>query len=172
VKTSTLRYPVKAVSEECGTASGDWALMTTEVTLPTEPKLKMGALAHLRGPEVHTFLFTAGVTTMGSPQQHKDDDLDADTGFLVYRKCPRSAPRCVDRGCKGTHSHSSPDPLVLSQVCNDGTKAQPKIDRTNKYRQFRLKIERRRRTECFPFRSIQHHIRDRDHRHLLPAHIP
>jgi uncharacterized membrane protein YgcG len=46
------------------------------------------------------------------------------------------------------------DAFRCLQVCNDNTKAQPKIDRTNKYRQFRLKIERRWKTECFPFRGF------------------
>ena len=38
------------------------------------------------------------------------------------------------------------------QVLNDCTLAQPKIDRTNKWRQFKLAIERVIRTEAFPFR--------------------
>ena len=33
--------------------------------------------------------FTAGLTTLGKPQKHKDDDLDVDTGFEIARKCPK-----------------------------------------------------------------------------------
>ena len=46
------------------------------------------AVAHRRGPEVHTYLSPHGVTTQGAPQKHKDDFLDADTGHAVPRKCP------------------------------------------------------------------------------------
>lgn len=76
--------------------------------------------------EVHTFLSTCGLTTVGLPQKHKDDDLDIDTMHVIARKCPK--------------------------VLNDWTQAQPMIDRGNLYRQFELAMEKRFRTESFPFR--------------------
>lgn len=51
---------------------------------------------------------------------------------------PSSTPASSQRKC----------PMVL----NDATQAQPKIDRTNKKRQFQLAIERRLPTHNFPFR--------------------
>ena len=86
------------------------------------------AVAHRRGPEVHTYLSPHGVTTQGAPQKHKDDFLDADTGHAVPRKCPA--------------------------VLNDATLAQPKIDRGNCRRQYDLAMEKRSRTEAFPFRLL------------------
>jgi hypothetical protein len=82
--------------------------------------------AHRRGPEVYTYVSTHGLTTLGTPQRHKDDDLEVDTGYTIARKCPA--------------------------VLNDATTAQPKIDRGNRRRQFDLAMEKRFRTEAFPFR--------------------
>lgn len=126
VKTKTSRFPTDAVKRACGPHSGDWATMTTEVTLEDGTIMPAMAIAHRRGPEVHTFLSTHGLTIAGKPQAHKDDDLDVDTGYVVARKCP--------------------------MVLNDATQAQPSIDMTNKKRQYVLALEKRFRTESFPFR--------------------
>ena len=126
VKTNTSRGAWEELKAECGPNSGDWATFTTEVHLEDDTILDMMAVAHRRGPTVHTYLSTHGLTTRGNPQRHKDDDLDADTGFVITRKCPA--------------------------VLNDATLAQPKIDRGNRRRQHDLAIEKRFRTEAFPFR--------------------
>jgi hypothetical protein len=126
VKTNTSRFPTVELRAQCGPESGDWATMTSSVHLADDTYLNVMAVAHRRGPEVHTYLSTHGLTTRGLPQRHKDDDVDADTGHLIARKSP----------------------LVL----NDATTAQPKIDRGNRRRQFDLAMEKRFRAESFPFR--------------------
>ena len=126
VKTNTSRFPAAALRNSVGPHSGDWATFTTEVDLPDFTSMRAMAVAHRRGPEVHTYLSSAGVTTQGAPQKHKDDFLDADTRHAVPRKCPA--------------------------VLNDATTAQPKIDRGNRRRQYDLAMEKRFRTEAFPFR--------------------
>ena len=74
--------------------------MTSSVDLPDDTTLKIGACAHRRGPEVHTFLFTSGRSVLGKPQQHKDDDLDADSGYEIFRKCPEvRRGRACGRAC-------------------------------------------------------------------------
>lgn len=103
--------------------------MTTEIEMDgNNERLRVGGVAHRRGPEVHTYIFACGTTTMGKPQKHKDDDIDADTGYLIARKCPK--------------------------VLNDYTIAQPKIDRSNKKRQHYLAMEKRFPTHSFPFRVL------------------
>mmetsp|Transcript_49491 Transcript_49491/g.123045 ORF Transcript_49491/g.123045 Transcript_49491/m.123045 type:complete len:729 (+) Transcript_49491:264-2450(+) len=126
VKTNTSRFPKDDLAALCGPDSGDWATITTRLHLADDTYLDMMGVAHRRGPEVHTFLATAGETTVGQPQRHKDDDLDADTGYIIARKCPK--------------------------VLNDWTAAQPKIDRHNRLRQRELAMEKRFVTESFPFR--------------------
>ena len=126
VKTNTSRFPTAELRAACGPNSGDWAVFTSDVHLGDGSHLDVMAIAHRRGPEVHTYLSTHGVTTQGKPQRHKDDDLDAETGHVIARKCP--------------------------SVLNDGTLAQPKIDTNNRRRQFDLAMEKRFRTEAFPFR--------------------
>jgi len=103
--------------------------MTTEVELEDGTLMPQMAIAHRRGDEVHTYISSHGITLPGKPQAHKDDDLDFDTGYLIARKCP----------------------LVL----NHATQAQPRIDMTNKKRQAVLKLEKRFRTDSFPFRLFQ-----------------
>jgi hypothetical protein len=105
VKTNTSRFPTAELRAACGPNSGDWAVFTSDVHLGDGSHLDVMAIAHRRGPEVHTYLSTHGVTTQGKPQRHKDDDLDAETGHVIARKCP--------------------------SVLNDGTLAQPKIDTNN-----------------------------------------
>ena len=128
VKTMTARFPVDDLLAACGPNSGDWATFTTEVPLPDGSELDMMGIAHRRGPEVHLYVSTHGVTTLGEPQKHKDDECDVDTGITLARKSPK--------------------------VLNDATTAQPKIDRGNRRRQFDLEMERRFRTEAFPFRCF------------------
>lgn len=125
VKTKTTRFPREAARASCGPASGDWSCLTTDVQMEDGTTLKMMAVGHRRGSEVHTFLSTCGLTIAGRPQAHKDDDLDWETGYVVARKCP--------------------------SVLNDATQAQPRIDMTNKKRQYALALEKRFRTESFPF---------------------
>ena len=125
VKTNTARFDKEALASHCGAASGDWAVMTTQLKLPDNSKLDVMGVAHRRGPEVHTFISSHGTTLPGNPQKHKDDDLNC-LGKLIPRKCP--------------------------QVLNEWTKLQPKIDIGNKRRQFLLAIERRYRTSSNPFR--------------------
>lgn len=126
VKTNTARFCKEELAQTVPEGSGEWATMVTDIQLPDDSVLKMFAVGHRRGPAVHTFISTCGETTLGKPQAHKDDDLDADTGYLIARKCPK--------------------------ILNDATTAQPKIDRANKKRQFELALERRFRTKSFPFR--------------------
>lgn len=126
VKTNTSRFCKEELAMEVKPESGEWATVTTEVVLEDNSTLKMFGLGHRRGPAVHTFLSTCGESILGRPQAHKDDDLDADTMYLVARKCPK--------------------------ILNDATTAQPKIDRHNKKRQFELAFERRFKTSSFPFR--------------------
>ena len=126
VKTNTSRFPTDELKAACGPESGDWATFTTKLHLADSSYLDVFALAHRRGSDVHTYLSTHGLTTRGAPQRHKDDDLEADTGHLIARKCP--------------------------SVLNDATMAQPKIDRGNRRRQYDLAMEKRFRTEGFPFR--------------------
>lgn len=126
VKTNTSRFCKEQLAAGVAEGSGEWATVVTDVELEDHTVLKMFAVGHRRGPAIHTFLSTCGESTLGRPQSHKDDDLDADTGFLVLRKCPK--------------------------ILNDATTAQPKIDRHNKKRQFELALERRFRTHSFPFR--------------------
>ena len=121
VKTNTSRFATEELRAKCGPASGDWATFTTEVELEDGGHLDMMAVAHRRGPAVHTFLSTCGLTLPGMPQKHKDDDTEGDTGHTIARKCP--------------------------QVLNDATLAQPKIDRGNRRRQYDLAMEKRFRTE-------------------------
>ena len=128
VKTNTARFPKDELTQLVGPESGDWGVMTTELDLEDGTKLPAYGIGHRRGGIVHTFLSTFGKTILGTPQKHKDDDLDADTGFIIARKCP--------------------------EVLNDATLAQPKIDATNKKRQFLLAFERRFRTQSFPFRAF------------------
>ena len=126
VKTNTARFPKEELAQLVGPESGDWGVMTTEITLEDSTTLSAYGIGHRRGGAVHTFISIFGKSTLGKPQAHKDDDLDADTGFLIARKCP--------------------------EILNDATLAQPKIDATNKKRQFELAFERRFRTMSFPFR--------------------
>jgi hypothetical protein len=121
VKTNTSRFATDELRRACGANSGDWATFTTDVHLADDSHFNVMAVAHRRGPEVHTFLSTCGVTMAGKPQRHKDDDLDVDTGWVISRKCPA--------------------------VLNDATLAQPKIDRGNRRRQHDLAMEKRFRTE-------------------------
>lgn len=82
-------------------------------------------VGHRRGPSIHTYIATHGSTRRGRDQAHADDaDEDGHCGHP--RKCPR--------------------------ILNDWTKAQPHIDKNNRWRQFELAIEERFRTRCFPFR--------------------
>ena len=126
VKTNTSRFPTQELRAAVGPNSGDWATFTTQVHLPDFTCMEAMAVGHRRGPEVHTYLSSQGVTTAGTPQKHKDDFLDAETRHSVPRKCPA--------------------------VLNDATLAQPKIDRGNRRRQYDLAMEKRFRTEAFPFR--------------------
>lgn len=126
VKTNTSRFPREKLAQACGPNSGDWATFTSKCHLVDDTYMDIMAVAHRRGPEIHTFVATAGETTVGNPQSHKDDDLDADTGYLIARKCPK--------------------------VLNDWTQAQPKIDKHNRLRQQILAMEKRFVTESFPFR--------------------
>ena len=88
VKTNTSRFPKTELAEHCGPDSGDWAVMTTNIKLPDSTMLPAMGLAHKRGPEVHTFISTHGLTLPGNPQRHKDDEWDV-TGHTVPRKCPK-----------------------------------------------------------------------------------
>lgn len=126
VKTKTTRFPTEELKAACGPHSGDWSVMTTDVQLEDSSMMKTMAIGHRRGPEIHTFLSTCGLTIPGRPQAHKDDDLDFETGYLIARKCP--------------------------SVLNDATQAQPRIDMTNKKRQYALALEKRFKTQSFPFR--------------------
>ena len=126
VKTNTSRMPMDELKKAVGPDSGDWATFTTELHLGDDTRAPLMAVGHRRGPEVHTFISMHGKTTRGVPQKHKDDDTDLDTGYVIARKCPA--------------------------VLNDATVAQPKIDRGNRRRQYDLAMEKRFRTEAFPFR--------------------
>ena len=126
VKTNTSRLPVAELRSACGPDSGDWATFTSSLHLEDDTHMNVMALAHRRGGEVHTYLSTCGLSIRGKPQKHKDDDLETDTGHVIARKCPA--------------------------VLNDATLAQPKIDRGNRRRQYDLALEKRFRTEAFPFR--------------------
>lgn len=128
VKTNTARFPKDELAAMTGPNSGDWAVITTEVVLDDGSIMKLMGIGHRRGPEVHTFVSSHGTTLPGNPQKHKDDDLDVLSGQILPRKCP--------------------------QVLNESTKAQPKIDRGNKKRQFELAMEECFRTESFPFRLL------------------
>lgn len=149
VKTKTSGFPRDDLAAMVGPLSGDWATVTTEVDMGEGDTLHVGGVAHRRGPEVHTYIFTCGTTSLGEPaehaallphplprcanmagkpQKHKDDDLDVDTGYTIARKCPK--------------------------VLNDYTVAQPKIDRSNKKRQHYLAMEKRFPTHSFPFRAL------------------
>ena len=149
VKTKTAGYPTDAIVQLLPNAtSGDWAVMTTDVTMPNGDVLKVFAWAHVRGPAVHTFIDTSGTTDLGDPQQHKDDELDVYTGTHVFRKIPKVRRPLFPYPCRRGHM---PSP---EQVGNDVTKAQPVIDRNNKRRQYQLRVERRWRTQAFPFRAL------------------
>jgi hypothetical protein len=76
-------------------------------------------------PQIHTYLSTHGTTKRGKDQAHKDD-VDADGCAGPARKCPK--------------------------ILNDWTKAQPHIDKHNRWRQRELAIEERFATHSFPFR--------------------
>ena len=126
--------------------SGDWATMTTKLD---GDKLCF-ALAHRRGGCVrncppaplarspayadicvvcacidHTYISTHGTTKRGRDQAHKED-CDQQGHCGPARKCPR--------------------------ILNDWTKAQPHIDKANRWRQRTLALEERFRTPSFPFR--------------------
>ena len=126
------------------------ALWTTQLTLDDGSVLDAFALAHRRGGEVHTFISTCGTTMLGNPQKHKDDDLDAETGHILARKCARNSNFLTSRDLFRSRDLSYRCPQVL----NDATKAQPKIDQNNKKRQYALAMEKRFVTHSFPFRNF------------------
>lgn len=125
-KTNTSRFPKDELAALCGPDSGDWATITTQFHLSDDSFMDIMGVAHRRGPEVHTFVAAAGLTTLGRPQAHKADDLDVTTEYVIACKCPK--------------------------VFNDWTLAQPKFDRHNRLRQDVLAIEKRFVTESFPLR--------------------
>ena len=65
VKTNTSRFATTELKAACGPNSGDWATFTTEVHLADGTYLDMMGVAHRRGPEIHTYLSTHGLTTLG-----------------------------------------------------------------------------------------------------------
>ena len=77
VKTNTSRFPAAELRNAVGPNSGDGSTFTTKVDLADFSSMDVMAVAHRRGPEVHTYLSSAGVTTQGAPQKHKDDFLEA-----------------------------------------------------------------------------------------------
>lgn len=92
VKTNTSRFPREELAQTCCPSSGDWATMTSRFHAADDTFADVMGVAHRRGLEVHTFsLSTMGKTMVGRPQTHKYvyDDMDADTGFIVARKCPK-----------------------------------------------------------------------------------
>lgn len=77
--------------------------------------------------QLRTYLSTHGTTRRGKDQRHKDDVMeDGEAG--PPRKCPR--------------------------ILNDWTKAQPHIDKNNRWRQDILAIEERFTTQSFPTRLM------------------
>lgn len=83
VKTRTSRYPVNKVKELCGTAPGDWSVMSTTL----DDGFKVYAIGHRRGGEVHTFVASCGLTTAGDAQRYRED-LSV-YGSAPPRKCPK-----------------------------------------------------------------------------------
>lgn len=121
VKQISSRIPKSDIESRVGPGSGDWAVMTTS---SNQGKL-IYLLGHRRGPAVHTYLCTHGLTKRGRDQAHKDD-VEEDGTVAPPRKCPK--------------------------VLNDWTQMQPWIDKSNRFRQQILAIEERFRTTEFPFR--------------------
>lgn len=77
--------------------------------------------------QIHTYISTHGTTKRGRDQSHKDDTGE-DGHAAPARKCPK--------------------------ILNDWTKAQPHIDKANRWRQRILAIEERFPTNSFPFRLM------------------
>lgn len=118
--------PKDELSALCGCNSGDRSTITTQVHLADDTYLDMMGVAHRRGPKLHTFVATAGLTLHCEAQAHENDDLDPNALYIIQRKCPK--------------------------VLNYWTYAQPKIDRHNLLRQHMLAMEKRFETESFSFR--------------------
>eukprot|EP00966_Prymnesium_polylepis_P030189 701586-Prymnesium_polylepis.1 len=122
----TDRFPQKELEQSCGPESGDWSVMSTQMA----GGHKLYAVCHRRGvigTALHTYLATFGKTRRGKDQAHKEE-VDADGHAGPARKCP--------------------------QILNEWTICQPKIDRSNRFRQFELAIEERFKTQSFPFRLV------------------
>ena len=128
VKTNCSRYPVAELKAACGPESGDWVVATSTLEI-NDKAMPIFALAHRRGPAIHTYLSSHGRSIRGKDQKHKDDVDDQDSAKAApARKCP----------------------LVL----NDWSAVQPWIDMNNKWRQAVLAIEERFTTKSFPYRAL------------------
>ena len=89
--------------------------------------MHMTYFVHVCMWQIHTYISTHGTTKRGRDQSHKDDTGE-DGHAAPARKCPK--------------------------ILNDWTKAQPHIDKANRWRQRILAIEERFPTNSFPFRLM------------------
>ena len=131
IKTAHKFFPMRTLREMCGEERGAWFTITSTIDINGEDKF-IGGVGHRRGGKVHTFVFTAGSTLAGNPLVYTFRDDEAGGPQVMERKCPR--------------------------VLNDVTKGQPAVDKSNRYRQHYLALEKRFVTNEFPFRFFTYII--------------
>ena len=132
VKTGTRRFVPKAEYEE-GTAqeNGAWSTWTSELKLGGDKVMPIYAVSHRRGESIHCFVSNCGTTLPGkSHMAYFEDDEERAMGTITEHEIARKCPA----------------------VLNDFTLAQPTIDRSNRYRQHILAMEKRLVTNNFSFR--------------------
>ena len=132
IKTNTKRSCNEVLVDDTTEERGAWAVRTSVLKLGGDKTMPIFQVSHRRGDHVHKFVGTCGTTLPGTKETvyFEDDEHRANenlpTGYEQDRKC-----------CK---------------VLNDFSLAQPCIDRSNRYRQFILGMEKRLVTNRFDFR--------------------
>ena len=132
VKTGTKRFVPKTELERATPReNGAWATWTSSLKLGGDKTMPIYAVSHRRGESIHGFVASCGTTLGGhSHYAYFLDDEERAMGHIEEFELARGCPK----------------------VLNDFTKAQPTIDRHNRYRQHILAMEKRLVTNNFSFR--------------------